>query len=383
MTGDWCGKNSYTDLWAHDAPAFGQNNSWTCSQRNQVGCRYEDDLFTNFTVDAINAHDASKPLMIYFAPHNVHLPLQVPAAQLAKFANVSTDSQDRQYYSAMVNMVDSHVGMIVDALKARGFWENTLLVLSADNGGPVYGPAYGCGTCDGSAGANNFPLRGGKHSNWEGGVRANAFVSGGFLPEAVRGTRTSQLTAIEDWYTTIAKLAGADPVDERAAAAGLPPVEGVDLWPLLSGVNATSPRTEVWLGHDSPRNGPAVAGSATFVQGLIRADGWKLLHDVLNQDMYQGPFYPNATTLAHPWKNTDYDCGTSVAPTCLFNVFDDPTEHVNQAAARPDIVAEMAARIAELQKTVFSPDRGSSSPLACNVSAQTGVYKGFIGPFLA
>ena len=105
--------------------------------------------------------------MIYFAPHNVHLPLQVPAAQLAKFANVSTDSQNRQYYSAMVNMVDIHIGMIIDALKARGMWESTIMLLSADNGGPVYGPEYGCGRCDGSAGANNYPLRGGKHSNFE------------------------------------------------------------------------------------------------------------------------------------------------------------------------------------------------------------------------
>jgi hypothetical protein len=46
-------------------------------------------------------------------------------------------------------------------------------------------------------------------------------------------------------YVTFAALAGADPFDERAAAAGLPPVDGHNLWPLLSGENATSPRTEV------------------------------------------------------------------------------------------------------------------------------------------
>lgn len=136
-TGNWCGKDVYTDLWAHDAPAFGQNNSWACSQRNQAeGCRYEDDIFTNFTIAGIMDHDIKKPMMIYFAPHNIHQPLQVPDAQLAKFANISTDSQPRQYYAAMVNTVDTHIGMIVDALKTRGMWENTLLILSADNGGP-------------------------------------------------------------------------------------------------------------------------------------------------------------------------------------------------------------------------------------------------------
>jgi arylsulfatase B len=373
-TGDWCGAEPYTDLWAHDAPAFGQNNSWACSQQAQGGgCRYEDDIFTNFTLEAILAHDPLTPLMVYYAPHIVHMPLEVPDAQLALFANVSADSQPRRFYAAMVNLVDTHIGMIVDALKARGMWNETLLILSADNGGPVYGGSYQCTACDGDAGANNFPLRGGKHSNFEGGVRVNAFVSGGFLPPAVRGTVTSGLAAIEDWYVTLTKLAGADPFDERAAAAGLPPVEGYDLWPLLSGTNLTSPRTEVWLGGGN---------NATVVQGLIRADGWKLLHGLLSQDMWQGPFYPNSTTEAHPWSNKALDCGSAAAPACLFNVLADPTEHANEAAAQPAVVAEMTARIAELQATVFSPDRGTSSPLACNVSAPTGIYRGFVGPFM-
>jgi hypothetical protein len=68
------------------------------------------------------------------------------------------------------------------------------------------------------------------------------------------------------------------------------------------------------------------------------------------------------------------------APTCLFNVFDDPTEHNNLAAAQPAIVSKMAARLQQLQATVFSPDRGQPSPLACNASAD--LYHGFVGPFL-
>jgi hypothetical protein len=98
----------------------------------------------------------------------------------------------------------------------------------------------------------------------EGGVRSNAFVSGGYLPPAVRGSVLEALIGIEDWYRTFCGLAGVDPTDERAAAAGLPPVEGYDLWPLLSGLNTTAPRTEVWLG--SGGTGIESTDTATYVQ---------------------------------------------------------------------------------------------------------------------
>ena len=39
-------------------------------------------------------------------------------------------------------------------------------------------------------------------SNWDGGIRGNAFVSGGFLPPAVRGTKFEGLVAVWDWYST-------------------------------------------------------------------------------------------------------------------------------------------------------------------------------------
>ena len=385
-TTGWCGDGSYVDLYggapsnatgrSPNAPAFGANNSLACSQSRQEGCVYEDDLFTAFAVAAIKAHNASAgPLFLYFAPHAIHQPLEVPQAQRDRFAFVcandtSAQCQNRLLYSAMVNLVDAHVGEVVDALRAAGLWDSTLMTVSADNGGPIYGGSFQCKVCDGDSGANNFPLRGGKHSNFEGGVRVNAFAAGGLLPPAARGRVLEGLAAVEDLYVTFLRLAGLDPADARGGAAGLPPVEGLDLWPWLSGANATSPRTEVVLG--------ACAGGAadgpTAVQGLVRADGLKLLVASLDNAVWQGPFYPNATT---SWNNTPVDCGSG----CLFDVFADPGEHVDLAAARPGDLAEMQARLAELQAGVFSPLRGGASALACNVSAPNGEWRGFVGPF--
>lgn len=150
------------------------------------------------------------------------------------------------------------------------------------------------------------------------------------------------------------------------------------MWAYLSGAADSSPRGEIWLGADSPTGG-AVAGAA-FVQGLIRSDGWKLLRDAVNMDVYTGPFYPNATTARYPWNNTARNCGQLPNPTCLFNVFADPGEHAERSADEPAIVAQMAARIAELQATVFSPMRGNPDPRACKATKE--LWKGRVGPFL-
>ena len=109
-----------------------------------------------------------------------------------------------------------------------------------DNGGQAKWP---------NAAGANMPLRGGKYSPWEGGVRVAAFVSGGLLPPSVRGTKQTGLIHGCDWglarqhsvrvlrrafqqqagvgrYATFAALAQQDPTDHAAASAGLPPVDG-------------------------------------------------------------------------------------------------------------------------------------------------------------
>ena len=126
----------------------------------------------------------------------VHAPLEVPAALLANFSSFINNT-NRAHNAALANSLDTHVGKVIDALVDQGLWENTLLVLSSDNGGPVYLSADTNSPLDGSG--NNWPLRGGKVSNWEGGVRVNAFVSGGFVPPARRGTVEPGFAAIEDW----------------------------------------------------------------------------------------------------------------------------------------------------------------------------------------
>mmetsp|Transcript_102143 Transcript_102143/g.264492 ORF Transcript_102143/g.264492 Transcript_102143/m.264492 type:complete len:552 (-) Transcript_102143:228-1883(-) len=361
----WGKRVGVVDLWENDRPAFGQNNTPTCSQEQQTGCTYLDELFASRVFKAIDSHNPAKPFFIFWAPHIVHIPYQLPEDALKPFAFI--DDTGRRFYHAMVYWVDQKIGVAAQKLKDRGLWDNTLVIVHADNGGPIW---------TGNAG-NNFPLKGGKRSNWEGGIRVNAFVSGGLLPKEVRGSKQEGFVFAWDWYATIAALAGVDPTDHRAALAGLPPVDSRNMWPLLSGRVTHSPRTELVIG-DTALTDPHV-NSATRVGGIIQGR-YKLLVGELSMAGWTGPKFPNVTSDWNPTK-TWQTCGTDIKSGCLFDIFDDPTEHHNLASEKPELFGSMLARVQELQKGVFSPHRGLPHMFeACHHALHT--YGGFWGPFV-
>ena len=118
---------------------------------------------------------------------------------------------DRHTYNAMANVMDQGLGNVTRTIKShRGLWAQTLLVFSSDNGGPVNA---------GQGAGNNYPLRGGKHTAFEGGVRLSAFVAGGYLPPKLIGTVNTANIHLADWYATFCALVNIDPTDKRAAAA--------------------------------------------------------------------------------------------------------------------------------------------------------------------
>ena len=374
---DASGNPSLTDLWDTSAGAVGQNNSWRCSQANQAGCVWEDDMLAARLLQRIAEHNASQPLFLFWSAHTVHEPYQVPDADLANFSNIKVPV--RQYYAAMLSHLDALVPRVVDALKARGLWDQTLFVVSSDNGGPLSRDPPGQALV-GVSGANNFPLRGGKIGVFEGGIRINGFVSGGALPAAVRGTTNEGFIHLADFYATFCRLAGVDPTDKRAAAAGLPPIDSLDMAELLFGLNATSPRTEVPIGSSDANDH---TGNA-IVAGLIdAASGWKLLIEAHIAPAFpQGPIYPNGTAPganAAPCGDPE-GSGAAKGPGCLFNVLTDPYEQEDVAAQHPEVVKALRARIAALQKGVYNPDRGTHDREMC--LSGRGKNKGFLGPWL-
>lgn len=336
-----CNGTPIVDLWQTDKPAVGLNGTGPDN--------YEEGLFKTTVLNIIKDHDPFTPLFLYYAPHIVHTPLQVPDSYLKKFSFI--DNSDRQYYHAMVNYLDDVVGELISTLKSKGMWEDTLVVVSSDNGGPEY---FG-------AGGNNYPLKGGKLTDWQGGVRVNAFVSGGYLPEKMRGQKTEEYVHIADWYATFCSLAGVDPTDEAAAKANLPPIDSIDMWPLLSGQNTSSSthRLDIPLSHNA-----LISGEYKILTGLVLQAGWT------------GPNFPNNTN-PHGGIPTVQNCGDD---GCLYNIKKDPEEREDLAKRMPIVLKNIKEKLDKYRATYFNPDRGSIWPGACDKALSK--YNGFWGPFL-
>ena len=330
-----CNSTSIVDLWDTDKPGTGMNGTGADN--------YEDALFAERLLHIVNSHDPSTPLYLYYAPHIAHRPLQVPDRYAQRFSFI--DDENRQYYHAMVNYLDEVVGNLTAALKKQGLWDNLLFVTSSDNGGPL-------------GSANNYPMKGGKFSDWQGGIRVNGLVSGGYLPEKMRGQKTDGYIHLTDWYATFCSLAGVDPTDEKAAKAKLPPIDSMDMWPLISGENSTSPRTDI------------PASNFTLISG-----NYKIITGNLNFSVWTGLHSPNSTTNKGSLQVIE-SCGDG----CLFNIKTDPNEHDNLATKMPDILADMQKKLQKYQVTHFNPDRGKMWPEACTTALNK--YGGFWGPFL-
>ena len=305
---------------------------------------YTGTRFTASAVAYLEQHGAKHPgapLFLYAALHNTHAPLQALPEYLALYPNVSFAVQ-RHYY-AMMSTVDESVGNITRALKSLGLWNNSLVVVHTDNGAPV------------QVGGTNYPLRGGKGSNWEGGVRVPAVISGGLLPASRRGAVAPPGVGVAhmmDLYATFVGLAGLPAADPGGPA----PVDALDMWPFWSGAAPASPRADA-------TGVPVVLDHNTFdveaqgVHGALIAGGFKLLVGPKGgeaQAEWYGQFSPNATA-PNP-SIAVYACGNdSPAGGCLFNLRADPGEHTDLAAAEPALFASMMAKFVAMDATYHPP----------------------------
>jgi arylsulfatase A-like enzyme len=195
----------------------------------------------------IAAKEKAKPLFLYVPFNGVHSPLQVPESYLQPYTALTGP---RQKLAGMLSAVDEAIGQIVTALEGAGLRDNTLILFSADNGGPKPG--------------DNTPLRGYKGSIYEGGLRGCAWAHWpGHIPS---GVRSPEPVHIVDWYPTLVTLAGGS-LDQKL------PLDGRDIWPVLT-AGAKSPHEAVLLCATNPSS------------AALRAGDWKLVHTTRGDELY-------------------------------------------------------------------------------------------------
>ena len=173
------------------------------------------EIYTKEAVDFIG-RNKDQPFYLYFAHNAVHTPIHPGAA----FAGKSQNGR----FGDWVEEVDWSVGQVLDALRSQGLEKDTLVVFTSDNGPWLTKAADG-----GSAG----PLRGGKGSTWEGGVREPTIawwpgrVPAGSVNDAVAGTI--------DLLPTFVSLAG-------GTVPASPVIDGRDITSILLGKSKESAR---------------------------------------------------------------------------------------------------------------------------------------------
>ncbi|MCP5119443.1 MAG: sulfatase-like hydrolase/transferase, partial [bacterium] len=131
-------------------------------QRNGATVReegYTTELLTAEAVKLIRERDQDRPLLLYVTFNAVHAPLQAPQAYVDRYPNI--ENPRRRTYAAMTTAMDDGIGRILATLDAEKITADTLILFISDNGG-------------GRGAASNVPLRSGKGSIFEGGIRVPA-----------------------------------------------------------------------------------------------------------------------------------------------------------------------------------------------------------------
>jgi len=153
---------------------------------------YTHDLMTERALEIID--NSTEPLFMYFSTPLVHTPMQVPDHYLAR---VPADglTNDTRILRAMLLAIDDSMELIINKLKAKGMYNNSVFIFQSDNGGD-------------SSVANNGLYRGAKFSLYEGGVLTPAFIHSPLMETKEFGTTSEGLFYISDWHTTILEMAG-------------------------------------------------------------------------------------------------------------------------------------------------------------------------------
>jgi beta-glucosidase len=272
----------------------------------------QETLTRRYTQRAIqfmrDAVAEEKPFFLYYASNFPHVPLYASE----DFLGASSGG----LYGDVVEELDWSVGQLLAELRRLGIDDNTLVVFTSDNGPWLLWETDDVVPQGGLDSGTAGPLRHGKSTTFEGGMRVPMVVRWpGQIPP---GQTVDAPAAMEDWMPTLARLAGTTPPTDRI-------IDGKDIWPLLGGHGERDP------------NGPfrylLVRSSNTELGGYIEGK-WKLKLKVVGGESVYAIY--------------DHE-------DLLFDLNADPGEQNDLAPSMPQKVVELKQRMADLANQAGIP----------------------------
>lgn len=255
---------------------------------------------------AFMERNKGNPFFLNYWMFSVHAPFNAKEEFIEKYRPLidSEDPQRSPTYAAMVESMDDAVGTLLDALDRLKLSDNTIIVFFSDNGGNMYNEV------DGTTPTSNAPLRGGKATMFEGGVRVPMIVA---WPNQIKpDSRSNALVQSTDLFPTFLDLL---PLKKQAGQT----FDGVSIASALNGEPFSREATFTYFPHDPPVPDwipPSIS---------VHHEHWKLI-----REFFQGE------NEAHRYR--------------LFNLNEDIGEKNNLATQSPEIVAKLDALITDFLK---------------------------------
>lgn len=272
-------------------------------------------LFDAAAEDFIADHATNRPqdpFFMYYALQDPHTPLTSPSYFMSSEPCSEISDDSRLVYCGMMRCIDSSVQSLMAALSTYGYYANTLVVFSGDNGGAPKNGGY------------NWPLRGSKGTLYEGGIRQASWMWGSMLKDSVRGTIYKGQVHLADMLPTLMSVA----TGGHWAPGENKKLDGMDVWQAISS------------GTESPRNVTLL--NVIDSSGGIRAGNWSLLYNCKSDGWYdptsssasnaQGYIPPPQSSKVRVTGDDYYE---------LYNVGEDPEQYNDVAEDYPEVVAEL------------------------------------------
>ncbi|MGP1477418.1 MAG: sulfatase [Phocaeicola sp.] len=258
------------------------------------------DALTREAISALRkAKEYHQPFYLYMSQYAIHIPIDRDMRFFNKYI-LKGLSEKESAYASLIEGMDCSLGKIMDWLDENDETENTIFIFMSDNGGYATGTQWR----DEPLFTQNAPLKCGKGSLYEGGIREPMIVR--WPGKVAAGSRCDHYLMIEDFYPTLLEMAGIHNYKVPQT------IDGRSFMPMLLGTGNTSKgRMLIWnypnvWGND----GPGIS-----LNCAIRKDDWKLIYD--------------------------YKTGRKE----LYNIPKDIGEQINLAPSHPEIVRNLSSEL--------------------------------------